>query len=673
MAAAEPVSDAKKLDTNSLVGTPAELDHVLYPTESYAGRTYWADLPFRQRAAWIHHQESSEAKREFRIVWEMFKRDPLEPMRRYFGDYVVPGMGLFTEGYILFSIGNLAPLFAAVWPQCWGKSPSVCNPELVNAVSYLEIVGIMIGQVLVGVLIDKLGRRYGLVQDAVILFLGTVMLAASWGKTLQGWVIMYMISLFFYGIGVGGEYPVTSSQQTERVLGRRAKREDRLHRGRKVQLAFLMQGWGQLANQALLIICLLIFHGGSSPPYTKTSTQYTFRVQFGIIGAVSLWLCYHRFYKVKDANKMLNQSKKKHGVSGYDIESFKLTLRVYGHRLIGTSIAWFANDIFFYGNKIFQSTFISAITGKSGPDVVFTNWLWNGVNILVSLAGYYLAAFLIDCKWYGRKRMQMIGFLAGFILFVAAAAKFDYLSTQGTVAFQCIYFLSSFFQQLGANATTFLLAAEVFPTSVRSSAHGFAAASGKLGALVAAIAYNYIDTETKLWVVCWFGLLGAIITWLFIPDVTGLDLEEQERYFTYIRQGQGTAYHGLAVHRCHLSNWEIYVLKKHLQYDGALDAQAKIVEMRDEYRQWKQERAQRVMEGSQETLEMITEKGEPQKLQDHEDDAEKLFGGLDHRTREYFENEEQVADDRPLNAQERLEVADDQARTTSLLKAMNKP
>ena len=46
---------------------------------------------------------------------------------------------------------------------------------------------------------------------------------------------------------------------------------------------------------------------------------------------------------------------------------------------------------------------------------------------------------------------------------------------------------------------------------------------GKLGALTATIAYNYIDTETKIWVVCWFGLLGAVLTYVFVPDTTGLD------------------------------------------------------------------------------------------------------------------------------------------------------
>jgi hypothetical protein len=60
-------------------------------------------------------------------------------------NYAVKGMGLFVEGWTLFSIGNLTPLFKAVWPECW-KNYTVCNERTVNAIDYLEIVGIIIGQ-----------------------------------------------------------------------------------------------------------------------------------------------------------------------------------------------------------------------------------------------------------------------------------------------------------------------------------------------------------------------------------------------------------------------------------------------------------------------------------------------------------------------------------------------
>ena len=44
---------------------------------------------------------------------------------------------------------------------------------------------------------------------------------------------------------------------------------------------------------------------------------------------------------------------------------------------------------------------------------------------------------------------------------------------------------------------TFLLAAENYPAPIRSTAHGFSAAIGKLGALAPTILYNYIDNQNK--------------------------------------------------------------------------------------------------------------------------------------------------------------------------------
>lgn len=71
---------------------------------------------------------------------------------------------------------------------------------------------------------------------------------------MNGWVICYAWSLFFYGIGVGGEYPMTATAAMENATGagRVSTKEDRLHRGRKVTMAFLMQ----VSRQQYTIICL---------------------------------------------------------------------------------------------------------------------------------------------------------------------------------------------------------------------------------------------------------------------------------------------------------------------------------------------------------------------------------------------------------------------------------
>jgi hypothetical protein len=215
-------------------------------------------------------------------------------------------------------------------------------------------------------------------------------------------------------------------------------------------------------------------------------------------------------------------------------------------------------------------------------------WLWNLVNVGCSLAGYYMAALLIDHKFYGRRRMQSIGFLADFILFIISAALFNTLQQPGRPVkiFQFMYFFSSFWNQFGPNSTTFLLAAEVYPAPIRSTAHGISAACGKLGALVPAVLYNYISNNTKFWVVSWFGLVGFVLTVLFVPDTTGLDLREQERYWMFVRNGRADEYHGIAINPRHLSLFERLVLRRQRHYNPELDRLVKIDELRARFEEW---------------------------------------------------------------------------------------
>jgi hypothetical protein len=134
---------------------------------------------------------------------------------------------------------------------------------------------------------------------------------------------------------------------------------------------------------------------------------------------------YFRYYKTAYSSTALARSKKNARVnqSGYDFATLKLVSTHFTGRLVGTTTGWLFNDFLFYGNKLFAGSFIKVISPGAG-DNVMTGWLWNLVNIGVSLCGYYLAAFLIDHKFYGRKRMQTVGFLADAVLFLIPASKF---------------------------------------------------------------------------------------------------------------------------------------------------------------------------------------------------------------------------------------------------------
>lgn len=144
-------------DSDDYPLTGASLDerrvfsHVTRPDDSYTpDGVYWADLPWRERLSFVSNVDGRAAAQELATIGSMVKKDPLSPVAWYFRHAVIPGAGLGLEGYVLFSIGNLEPLFKQVWPQCWGTH-AVCSQNWIASVTYLEIIGIMVGQAAVGV------------------------------------------------------------------------------------------------------------------------------------------------------------------------------------------------------------------------------------------------------------------------------------------------------------------------------------------------------------------------------------------------------------------------------------------------------------------------------------------------------------------------------------------
>lgn len=60
---------------------------------------------------------------------------------------------------MLFSIGNIKPLFQNSFKSCW-KEYETCDKQWIYAIDYLEILGIIVGQILVGILGDWYGLQF---------------------------------------------------------------------------------------------------------------------------------------------------------------------------------------------------------------------------------------------------------------------------------------------------------------------------------------------------------------------------------------------------------------------------------------------------------------------------------------------------------------------------------
>lgn len=153
-----------------------------------------------------------------------------------------------------------------------------------------------------------------------------------------------------------------------------------------------------------------------------------------------------------------------------------------------------------------------------------------------SIPGYWAAVFTVDTM--GRKPLQIIGFLLLVALFCVMGFKFHDLSE---TALMVLYVVGQFIFNAGPNTTTFIVAAECFPTRYRATAHGISAAMGKLGAVLAQVigvpllrkkqlegcqgreCSSNLDELLKLFAL--FMLLGALSS-LLIPEPKGLTLEE---------------------------------------------------------------------------------------------------------------------------------------------------
>ncbi|EKM48157.1 uncharacterized protein PHACADRAFT_203171 [Phanerochaete carnosa HHB-10118-sp] len=115
-----------------------------------------------------------------------------------------------------------------------------------------------------------------------------------------------------------------------------------------------------------------------------------------------------------------------------------------------------------------------------------------------------------------------------------------------TVAFIVCFSLLQFFFNFGANATTYIYPAEVFPTKFKATAHGMSAACGKAGAIISALAFNQltnsIGTPNVLWIFFGCCIAGAVCTQL-LPESKGRDpdllyaeeLEESRRLHGNVR------------------------------------------------------------------------------------------------------------------------------------------
>lgn len=384
-----------------------------------------------------------------------------------------------------------------------------------TSVSNALLVGEIIGQITIGLTCDYLGRKTAIIMTTAMIVVGGILATASSGNTIQGMFWMLTISRGIVGFGTGGEYPASSTSASEAANEHALKSRGPIF----ILVTNLPLSFGGPFAVSIFLIVL------SAAGQNHLSTVW--RVCFGIGVIWPLSIFYFRI-------KMLNSTLYRRGAIKRRVP-YKLVLRYYWKRLIGTAGAWFCYDMVTFPNGVFSGTIISSFT-KSSPNPIRTTAEWQLLLGALQLPGVFIGAYL--CDRLGRKNTMMLGF-SGYLVFgLIIGCAYKQISAILPL-FVVFYGLMLSSGNLGPGDMLGLLSSESYATAVRGTCYGFSAAVGKAGAAIGTEIFTPIENHAgKRWtfiVAAIIGVVGIVITAIFIPNLKGDDLaQEDEKFRAYI-------------------------------------------------------------------------------------------------------------------------------------------
>jgi MFS transporter, PHS family, inorganic phosphate transporter len=448
------------------------------------------------------------------------------PMGRFhFRTVVAAGIGFFTDAYDLFVIGTVLTLLKGVWHL---------STTQVSLVSSVALLAAFFGAFIFGRIADVVGRRKIFVAVAVIMIVGS--LASALAPSI--WFLV--AARFVLGFGIGGDYPVSAVLTSEFA--------NRANRGRMVGLVFSMQALGLVVGPlvGLTLVASGMNHDlawrlmlgiGCIPASAVVmlrlrmpeSPRFAAQVQ-GIETTKTLTLITDAGVAPPVGDLTVEQPKVGTEVpavamappSRMSLKAF-LTNRHWMLMLLGTAGTWFLFDYAYYGNSISTPLIIKDVAPHA--TLVHSLALTVALFAIAAVPGYILAFMTMDR--IGHRRLQVLGFaiMGGSFLLLGLVPSL----TTVVGPFLVIYGISYFFSEFGPNTTTFVMPAEIFPVSVRTTGHGLSAGIAKLGAFIGVYLFPIFKQDFGLrgsmLIAGGASIAGMLLTFV-LPETAGRSLEE---------------------------------------------------------------------------------------------------------------------------------------------------
>jgi MFS family permease len=421
------------------------------------------------------------------------------------------GMGFFTDAYDLFIIGIAMTLIKVEWHA---------TPLVLGLVGSTALLSAFLGATVFGRIADIFGRKsvYGLEA--------AVMAVAALATAVSPNIIWLLVWRFILGIGIGGDYPVSAVLMSEYA--------NRRNRGRLVGMVFSMQALGLIAGPLVALIILtagvpndlawrLMLGLGALPAlgviYLRRtlpeSPRFAARVQGKTADAAAALRTYTKGVVVASATAVEPERR-------LTLRQFLTTPR-YLRMLLGTAGAWFVFDYAYYGNTISTPLILKAVAPQAS--VIADTAIALAIFTVAALPGYITAFMTVDA--IGHRKLQVFGFLAMGTAFLLIGGLPNV--THMLMPFLALYGLSYFFTEFGPNTTTFLMAAELYPVSARTTGHGLSAGMAKVGAFVGVLTFPLIQAAVgisgAMLVAFCAAVLGVLLTFV-LPEPSGQSLEQ---------------------------------------------------------------------------------------------------------------------------------------------------
>ncbi|PKJ54221.1 MFS transporter [Bacillus sp. SN10] len=383
----------------------------------------------------------------------------------------IAGLGWLFDA---MDVGMLSFVMVALQKD-WGLST-----QEMGWIGSINSIGMAVGALVFGILSDKIGRKSVFIITLLLFSIGSGLTALT--TTLA----MFLILRFLIGMGLGGELPVASTLVSESVEAH--------ERGKIVVLleSFWAGGW--------LIAALISYF---------VIPKYGWEVAMILSAVPALYALYlrwnlpdsPRFQKVEKRPSVIENIK-----SVWSGEYRKATIMLW--------ILWFSVVFSYYGMFLWLPS-VMVLKGFS----LIKSFQYVLIMTLAQLPGYFTAAWFIERL--GRKFV-----LVTYLIGTACSAYLFGVAESLTVLIVAGMLLSFF--NLGAWGALYAYTPEQYPTVIRGTGAGMAAAFGRIGGILGPLLVGYLVALQASLSLIFTIFCGSILIGVVVVIVLGQETKQRE-------------------------------------------------------------------------------------------------------------------------------------------------